>query len=121
MKTTALAAILAVSFGTAMAAGNYSSSDKDHRATQNQSTAAAANDQSNAKGEGLIDKTKRGLQRMGDKIRNAGNRVANSGKKDNDTRAMGAGSATDREKDSARQQRMDDAYANWNSKQKQKQ
>jgi hypothetical protein len=119
MKTTVLAAILAVSFGTAMAAGNYSSSDKDHSATQNQSTAAAANDQSSAKGEGLIDKTKRALHRMGDKMRSAGHRVANSGKKDSDTRAMGAGSATDRDQDSSRQKRMDDAYANWNSKQKQ--
>jgi hypothetical protein len=118
MKTTALAAILAVTFGTAMAAGNYSS-DKDHSASQNQSTAAAANDQSNAKGEGLMDKTKRALHRMGDKMRSAGHRVAHAGKKDNDTHAMGAGSATGREQDSARQKRMDDAYANWSSKQKQ--
>jgi hypothetical protein len=66
-----------------------------------------------------MDKTKRAFHRMGDKMRSMGHRVANSGKKDDDTHAMGAGSATDDNKpDSARQKRIDDAYANWNSKQK---
>jgi hypothetical protein len=120
MKTTALVAILAVSFGTAMAAGNYSSSDKDRSASHTQSTTAAANDSSNAKDESLGEKTKRAFHRMGEKIRSAGHRVANAGKKDKDTdtHAMGAGSETIKQ-DSARQKRMDDAYADWNSKKKQ--
>ncbi len=123
MKIATLVAVVALATGTAFAAGNNSSSDQ--KAAPSHESAAAANDNTHS-GDGLMDKTKRALHRMGDKIRNATHRVANSGKKSetdrqaqtsgSDTRSMGA--AGSNAQDSSRQRRMDDAYSNYQSKQK---
>jgi hypothetical protein len=61
-----------------------------------------------AKGNGLIAKTKRGMHRMGNKVRHAMHRDHR-----NDTAAMGAAN----DGDSARRARLDEAYANYHSKQ----
>jgi hypothetical protein len=55
---------------------------------------------------------------MGDKLRSMGHKNETQQAKDrDDTRAMGAG-GSDAAKDGARQQRMDQAYADYQSKQK---
>lgn len=114
MKTAAtLITALALASGAAFA-GTYGNDPA--KAPRHDTTAAAAEQSS---GEGIVDKTKRALHRMGDKMRSAGHRVANAThsneRKDaNDTRAMGAAGS---DQDQARRQRMDDAYGNWHSKQ----
>jgi hypothetical protein len=113
MKLAALITVAALTCGTALAQGYGSSSS----ASPNHS-AAAAND-SQPKGEGLVDKTKRAFHALGEKIRGASHNAKNAADKDtdktaqqsqNDTRAMGAAGSS--KSDSARQSRMDDAYAN---------
>jgi hypothetical protein len=120
MKIPALVTVLALACGTAYSA-QYGSNAADDAANRQHSTAASTDTPSKAKGEGLIDKTKRALHRMGDKMRNAGRKSTdkdqiNAAAERNETRSMGA-PASDGQ-DSARQRRMDDAYANWQSKQK---
>ncbi len=74
--------------------------------------------------EGPVAKTKRALHRMGDKMRHMGGKNARSSQRAddeytlnrNDTRNMGAAGSD--MQDSARQKRMDDAYADWKAKQK---
>jgi hypothetical protein len=61
-----------------------------------------------AKGDGIIAKTKRGMHRMGNKVRHAMHRDHR-----NDTTAMGASN----DGDAGRQARMDEAYANYRAKQ----
>jgi hypothetical protein len=122
-KIPALLTAMALACGGALAAGDYSSGSAEGSATQrSQSTAVAADSGSkSAKGEGLVAKTKRALHRMGDKMRSAGRKSTkgddiNQAAASHDSRNMGAaGSDT---QDSARQRRMDEAYANWQSKQK---
>jgi len=116
MKIRALVTVLALACGTAFAA-QYGTEAADEAANRDQ---AATTD--SGKG-GVVDKTKSAVRRLGDKI---GNKIGNAttGKDKsktrtaakNDTRSMGA-AGTDTQ-DSGRQQRMDDAYANWKSKQK---
>jgi hypothetical protein len=123
MKIATLAAVVALACGTAFAAGNNSYGDQ--KAAPSHESAAAANDNTHS-GDGLLNKTKRALHRMGEKMRGATHRVANSDKKSeadrqaqasgSDTRSMGA--AGSNAQDSARQRRMDDAYSNWQSRQK---
>jgi hypothetical protein len=98
MKISSLLMALALSCGVAVTAQANTSADKSP------STVASS---SEAKGEGLGTKTKRAFHRMGDKLRAIGN-------KNKETQSMGAGPA----QDSGRRQRMDDAYANWKSRQK---
>lgn len=71
-------------------------------------------------GGGIVDRTRRAFGRMGDAIRNTGNRLAGAAGtgKDaarGDTRAMGAGAEDAR--DPGRRQRMDNAYTRWRSQQ----
>jgi Skp family chaperone for outer membrane proteins len=118
MKIQALVTVLALACGSAFAA-QYSSgsAEGDAAAMHNQSTAASTDAQPK-KGGGLMDKTKNAMHRMGDKMRSVGHRKDKDGQtaaKD-DTRSLGAvGSDT---QDGTRQRRMDDAYANWQKKQK---
>ena len=101
MKIPALLTALALTCGTAFAAGS-GEADRGH------SAAATSDTQPRADNDGIVDKTKRALRRMGDKIRSATSR-------DSDTRAMGASGAES--DDSARRRRMDEAYENWRSQQ----
>jgi hypothetical protein len=115
MKIAALVTAVALASGAALAA--QSSTDSGAATTRS----STATEQTQPKGGGIIEKTKRALHRMGDKMRSVGRKASDRDKdaqaKDNDTRNMGAaGSDT---QDSARQRRMDDAYANWQSKPKQ--
>ena len=115
MKIAALAAVVALTCGTAFAAQDYSAERDANNA--NRSAAMSKDTHSKSAGGGIIDKTKRALHRMGDKMRSVGKRGDNSTEqaRRDDTRSMGAaGSDT---QDSARKRRMDDAYANWQSKQ----
>jgi len=112
MKMQALVTVLALACGTAFAAQPSTSAEQD---ASKPSTAASTDTQ--PKKGGLIDKTKNAMHRMGDKIRHATNRDKNAQKTaKSDSGSMGAaGSDT---QDSGRQQRMDDAYASWKSRQK---
>jgi hypothetical protein len=116
MKIPALIAIAALTCGTAFAQGYGSGSTQRAPATGNQSTAAAPDSPSNSADEGLLAKTKRAFHRLGEKMRSAGSKAKDTDTtaSKSDTRSMGAaGSDTS---DSARQSRMDQAYANSKSK-----
>ena len=128
MKIPALVGVVALACGTAFAAP-YSGGSADADAAKRHAAAAPTHTQSSgAKGGGLIDKTKRGLHRMGEKARGATHRTANAARKSterdpineqaaaHDARTMGAAGAN--AQDGARQRRMDDAYDNWKAKQK---
>jgi hypothetical protein len=116
MKIRALVTVLALACGTAFAA-QYGSEAADEAANRNQAASADS-----GKG-GVVDKTKNAVRRLGDKI---GNKIghATAGKDKSktrtaaksDTRSMGAAGTDTQDRD--RQQRMDDAYATWKSKQK---
>jgi hypothetical protein len=113
MKIPALIAIAALTCGSAFAQGYGSSTTQRDSAHSSPSAAAAPESPSNSADEGLMAKTKRAFHRLGEKMRSVGNKS-----KDNDTtasksdtRSMGAAGS-----DSARQSRMDQAYANSKSK-----
>jgi hypothetical protein len=115
MKIRTLLTVVALACGTAFAAQSGTSSAED-AANRNQANAASTDTQ--PKKGGLVDKTKNALHRMGDKIRHAMHRNDKNAQtaSKSDTSSMGAaGSDT---QDSGRQRRMDDAYANWQKKQK---
>jgi hypothetical protein len=116
MKIAALITVAALVGGTAFA--NTSNTTAPAR----KAPAAAAADTDGRTHEGVGVKTKRALGKIGDKIRNTGNRLARATHTDKDgradTRTMGAGPAPDSERgDAARRQRMDDAYGNYRAKQ----
>ena len=115
MKIRALVTVLALACGTAFAA-QPGSEAADEAANRNQSTAASTDAQ--PKKGGLVDKTKNAMHRLGDKMRNAMHRKDKNSQTaaKSDTRSMGAAGSETQDRD--RQQRMDDAYANWKSKQK---
>ena len=112
MKMAAFLAAAALACGSAMAAD---SSTEHGQRVSNEHPAKAS-------GNGVVDKTKRAFSRMGDKIRNTGERLGQKLGTDkdsrHDTRAMGA-SGSGEAQDQGRRQRMDDAYANWRDKQQQ--
>ncbi|HEY0886854.1 MAG TPA: hypothetical protein VGE20_16305 [Ramlibacter sp.] len=112
MKMAAFLAAAALACGSAMAAD---SKTEHGQRVSNEHPAKAS-------GDGVVDKTKRAFSRMGDKIRNTGERLGQKLGTDkdsrDDTRAMGA-SGSDEAQDQGRRQRMDDAYANWRGKQQQ--
>lgn len=119
MKLRATLSVLALACGTAFAAQDYSG--RDAPASRSPSTAATAETQ--PAGEGIVDKTKRALRRMGDKIRSATDRSAdrdpiNEQAARKEAQTMGAAGADSQ--DSARRNRMDEAYDNWKSKQQQR-
>ena len=108
----AILAAAALACGSAMAAD---SSTEHGQRVSNEHPAKAS-------GNGVVDKTKRAFSRMGDKIRNTGERLGQKLGTDkdsrHDTRAMGA-SGSGEAQDQGRRQRMDDAYANWRDRQQQ--
>ena len=114
MKIAALAAVVALTCGTAFAAQDYSA---ERDANSARPAAVSKDSHSKSAGGGIVDKTKRAFHRMGDKMRSMGKRSDKSTDQAarDDTRSMGA-AGTDTQ-DSSRKRRMDDAYANWQSKQ----
>ena len=108
----AILAAAALACGSAMAAD--SSTEHGQRVSKEHPAKASGN--------GVVDKTKRAFSRMGDKIRNTGERLGQKLGTDkdsrHDTRAMGA-SGSGEAQDQGRRQRMDDAYANWRDRQQQ--
>lgn len=113
--TTTLLAALALACGSAFAAGNTT----DATTTRDQSAAVSSSTPDSTKGEGFVTKTKRAFHRMGEKLRSIGNKSETQQAKDSDsdTRTMGA-AGSDTTKDGARKQRMDQAYSDYQSKQK---
>ena len=114
MKMAAFLAAAALACGSAMAAD--SKTEHGQRVSNEHPAKASA-------GNGAVDKTKRAFGRMGDKIRNTGDRLGKKLGTDKDsprheTRAMGA-SGSGEAQDQGRRQRMDDAYASWRDKQPQ--
>ena len=104
MKTSIAITALALAFaGTAYAQDGGTGPGQNY---QGQATTQSGGH--HAKGDGLIAKTKRGMHRMGNKMRHAMHRDHR-----NDTAAMGASN----DHDSGRQARMDDAYNNYRTKQ----
>lgn len=110
MKIAALITVLALACAPALAQNKTGSTDSQAKASSG----------------GLVDKTKRGLQRMGDATRRTGERIGNKVQKAtnrsesrqaarSDARSMGAAPDT---ADSDRRARMDEAYGNWKSRQK---
>jgi hypothetical protein len=105
MKISAFLTAAALTCSAAFAAQN--SADRD-RATDKPSATAGA-------------KTKQALKRAGQKVRETGQRIASAGRKatnrddqaDVNSQSMGAAGS-----DNARRARMDEAYANWKSRQK---
>ncbi len=133
MRITALAAIAALVCSTPFAAQHTASSERGAPTKAQQRAAAVdknANKNAKVKGDGVGAKMKRGLSRVGEKIRNTGNRVARatgtdrpgpnnastSNNSSEDNRAMGA--ARSDAQDVSRRDRMDDAYDNWRAKQR---
>ena len=137
MKIAALLTVATLTCGAAMAqTGSGSAASQDPMAPRPAETTGVPH----AKPGGVVDKTKNALHRAGDKMRHAGQRVGthvpkagtahdsrdhamrDQGMRDqrdrdhamnSDTRSMGAAGTS-----SDRQARMDDAYANWKSKQR---
>ena len=116
-----LVTVIALACGSAMAAGSKAGAagaDLSHgNAVSTEHTTSSGQPR-----EGMVNKMKRGMHRMGEATRNAMHRM---GRKDagrteqaagSDTRSMGA--AGSGPQDSARRSRMDQAYEDWKSKQK---
>jgi hypothetical protein len=128
-KITAFAAMAALACSTAFAAQNTTSSERA-AATKAQQRAAASNKTTRVKGDSVGAKMKRGLSRVGDKIRNTGNRVARATGTDrpgpNTASTANNSSAENRAvsparsdaQDVSRRDRMDEAYDNYRSKQR---
>lgn len=115
MKIPALLTVMALACGVAFAQTHSGAAERGKTGKASQSATVASSD---TKGEGIGAKTKRTFQRMGDKIRNTGDRIARKTGTDNksDTRSMGAAGSD--AADSGRRARMDEAYDNWKSRQK---
>ena len=129
MKIAALLTVATLTCGAALAqTSSGSAATQDPMAPRPAETTGVPH----AKPGGVVDKTKNAMHRMGDKMRHAGDRVGQHVPKagsardsgdhamnndmrsmNSDTRSMGAAGT-----DSGRQGRMDDAYANWKSRQK---
>lgn len=110
MKIATIVAAVALATGTAAFAADHSAySDRD---STNHATVAEHNDRS-ASHENFMDRTKRALHRMGEKLRSTTHRdhSETAARDHNDTRSMGA--AGD---DSARRDRMDKAYNDYQHK-----
>lgn len=128
MKIAVLLTAVALASGSALAAQNSSSYDNRDPATTthrapvvNKDKAAPAADAQPK--EGVVERTKSAIRRMGERLGHATDRWTRNSKRTDqaasdpsrsDTRAMGAAGSDD----SARQRRMDDAYKNWRNKQK---
>jgi hypothetical protein len=111
MKATALIAAAALLCGTAAFAAEHDS----NAARGEESAGAEHQDHGSAGGKmregmhNLGEKTRHAFHRMGDKLHAKRDHADNA-------HAMGASGSTVADNSSARQKRMDDAYANWQSK-----
>lgn len=126
MKIAILLTAVALASGSALAAQNSSYDSRDTATTHqapvvNKDQAAPAADAKPA--EGIVERTKSAIRRMGERLGRATDRWTHNGKRTDqaaddpsrsDTRAMGAAGSGD----NPRQRRMDDAYGNWRGKQK---
>lgn len=122
MKLRVSLTVLALVCGTALAAQNSSvSTDRD---AAHRSPSAAASTDTQPASEGIVEKTKRAIRRVGEKIGNATHRgerartdrdPINEQAARNEARTMGAAGSDNQ--DAARRSRMDSAYENWKSKQ----
>ena len=142
MRATKLIAAAAMAFGTAAIAQQQENAATRGETTANTDAAKPADDAPRTKNalKNLGQKTRNAMHRAGDKMRGIAHNDkdrdhdkharaeehrekharADMHHRHNDTRAMGArGSDTrdTRETEATRRQRMDDAYANWKSKQ----
>jgi hypothetical protein len=124
MKLRASLTALALVCGTAFAAQNDTGATA-RDAAAGRSQAAAASTDTRAPNDGIVEKTKREIRRMGEKLGNATHRSENaSTERDpineqaarNEARTMGAAGSD--QHDPARRSRMDSAYENWKSKQR---
>jgi opacity protein-like surface antigen len=137
MKIATIVAAVALASGSAaFAADQYGTSHADtahHAATVQHNDSRADNDNhaygdnhaagdkrassdTNGAHEGLMDRTRNALHRIGRKLRSATHREHTEtamGRDRNDTRAMGAAGESH---DNARQHRMDNAYGNYQDK-----
>jgi hypothetical protein len=116
MKISILITALAITCGAAAAQTGGSSSAERDAATHRANTTASVTDKDSGGTAG--EKGKNFLQRIGEATRNAWHKITRSGKSGgdteqasskSDTRSMGASGT-----DSARKQRMDDAYNDFN-------
>ncbi|MEJ6021830.1 hypothetical protein [Ramlibacter sp. PS4R-6] len=126
MRATAIFAAAALAFGTAALAQQ---ADKTSR-TENSASADTirpADDAQRTKSavKNLGQKTRNAMHRAGDKIRHVAKNDKHPDKHAraerhhrDDTRAMGAPGRDTRDNDMTRRQRMDAAYENWKSRQK---
>lgn len=112
MKATALIAAAALACGTAALAQQQDTSksrgEESTRAEQQQHGTAGEKLRSDMHRMG--EKTRHAVRRMDDKLHARRDHAGN-------TRAMGASGPTVADTSSARQQRMDEAYANWQARQ----
>jgi hypothetical protein len=126
MKATALIAAAVLACGTAAYA--QQSTDPSARGEENarvdHQDHGQANDKMRNGAHNLGDKIRHGMHRLGDKTRQLAHRddktrhVArnDSHRHANDTRAMGASRGDDRNADSARHDRINEAYENWKAR-----
>jgi hypothetical protein len=113
MKSTALIAAAALAFGTAAFAQQDQSARGEENHRVDQQDHGSANSKMRNGMHRLGEKTRHAFHRMGDKIHHVASRDRD--RHDNDTRAMGGPgtSRPSRDAETARQTRMDDAYARW--------
>lgn len=125
MRIPAIVTVLALACGSAMAAQSTTGTDRNVSADRDR-TAVVSNDTQAKPAHGIVQKTKRGMHRMGDKTRATGDRISHKisktnvrrGEQGRDTRAMGSTRSTTGMDRGDRQARMDDAYDSWKSKQR---
>lgn len=132
MKIAVLLTAVALASGSALAASNSTTYDSRDTATTHKAPVVNKDRKSVAAKdaqpkEGIVDKTKGAIRRMGEKLGHATERLPGKRSSDqamhdpsrtdasrSDTRSMGAVASDD----SDRQRRMDEAYNNWHSRQK---
>lgn len=111
MKATALITAAALAFGTAAFAQQDKTTHSGDTARAEQHDGRTAGQKLRDSMHRLGEKTRHAFHRAGDKTRQTARRDDRS-----DTRAMGAPGSS-RDADTARRQRMDEAYAHWQDRQ----
>jgi len=110
MKIATIVTVVALATGSAAFAADYGNhSDRD----TSRHAAVVQHDDHGATHEGFIERTKRALHRMGQKLRSATHRHSQTAAgNSNDTRSMGAAG----DHDNGRQDRLNQAYNDWQHK-----
>jgi hypothetical protein len=119
MKLATVIATVALACGSAAFAQSSDNSARGEESVRaDQQEHGQANEKMRNGAHRLGEKMRHGMHRLGDKLhangKDSGHHARNHHR--NDTRAMGA-PGSDSRADSGRQQRMDDAYANWRARQ----